>query len=95
MISNLVSYERLEWNLKFWSNVMQIKCNEITFNSWKFSSYNFLTQEHCKLITFKLALTFLRPPVSTVLYKVLCVFLTCNYLFKNQIKFIKKYLSSR
>ena len=50
---------------------MHIKCNGITFHSWKFSSSNFLTQEHFKLITFKLISIFFRRPVSKVLDKVL------------------------
>ena len=35
--------------------------NDITFHSWKESSYIFLTQEHGRLIIFFCILTFLRP----------------------------------
>ena len=70
LVSNLASYDRLECNLKFLPNVMQIKYYGITFDSWKFSSYNVLTPEHCKLITFKLISTFFRPSISKLLHKV-------------------------
>ena len=50
---------------------MHIKCNGITFHSWKFSSSNFLTQKHFKLLTFKLISIFFRRPVSKVLDQVL------------------------
>ena len=40
---------RLEWKIKFSAKALLIKCNGISFRSWEFWSYSFLTQEHCKL----------------------------------------------
>ena len=77
-VSNLESYEGSERNLKFSPSFMQIKRNGTYENLWKpsilwkFSSYNFLTQEHCKLIVFKLISTFFRRLVSKVLDRILC-----------------------
>ena len=87
MVGSLVSYERLEWNLRFWPSVMWIKWNGIIFHSWKCSSYNFLTQEHCKLLTFKLISIFIRAPVSKVLDKVL--FLEVGFAFFFFLYFLK------
>ena len=49
----------------------------------------FLTLEHCRLITFKLISTFFRPPVSKALDKILCFILGGEFWHKNFFAFFE------
>ena len=74
----------LLWNLKFLPKCLPIKKSGITFQSWKSSSNNLLTQEHCILVILFLKSTFFKPPFSYPLQRVLCLifaFLPCQMKF--------------
>ena len=63
---------RLEWKIKHCSNVSLVKVKGIIFHSWRVSSYNFLAQEHCKLIIFDFMSIFFDPPYWKSLQMVSC-----------------------
>ena len=50
---------KLLWNLKFFRKCLSIKNSGIIFQSWKSSSNNLFTQEHCTLVILFLKSTFL------------------------------------
>ena len=63
---------RLEWIIQHSLKIFLIKVQGIIFHLWKLSSYNFLTQEHCKLIIFDFMSTFFNPPYWKSLQMVSC-----------------------
>ena len=82
---NVIAYMILLWNLpKFLPKCLPIKNSGITFQSWKSSSNNLFTQEHCVLVILFLKSTFFILPISWPLQRVLCLIFA---FFPYQIKF--------
>ena len=81
----------LSENESFYQKYLFIKYNAIIFQSWWLESYSFLSQEHCKLITFDLTSIFFKPLSSNVLHDVLWLILGLEEFhindFKRQLKY--------